>query len=92
MRTIYKYPIRSVGEQVFNLPRHAKFLHVGWDPSETLNIWAEIDTDFPMEERFVYVYGTGFEIKEDPNLISYLGTVTCDSFIWHVYYEKLPHQ
>jgi hypothetical protein len=44
-------------------------------------IWATVDTDAPVEERFFVVVGTGSELT---NNMVHVGTVFENPFVWHI--------
>ena len=77
MKTIYKYPTGSI-----QIPKGARVLTAGCQSGE-FYIWAEVDTEAPLEDRKFVVYGTGWEISEDK--LSYVSTVFEHVFVWHVY-------
>jgi len=76
MITIYKYPIGKV-----SMPKGAKVLTVDVKVGE-FYLWAEVDTDAPLEEREFHVYGTGYPL---PDNRCYIATVFENVFVWHVY-------
>lgn len=89
MKTIYKYPIPlSVGSSI-RMPVDARIIRaemdetlVGTKVNRTINLWALVDTDYPMEPCNFYVYGTGQPIDEGH---VYVATVKDRSFYWHIF-------
>ncbi len=85
MRTIFKYPLPG---QKFNpvtlmMPRGALVRHVAGQ-GDAVTLWAEVDTDAPLEARVFGVSGTGWDLAEDRSL--YLGTAFLpDGTVWHVH-------
>lgn len=64
------------------MPKGAKVLKAGMQGGE-VQLWAEVDTDAPKEERNFIVYGTGWEIQEEN--VCFIDTVFDGAFVWHVY-------
>jgi hypothetical protein len=84
MKAIHKFPLFGTpGSQIImNMPAGAKLLTMqlqGGVPT----IWAEVDTDNPMEPRKIATFGTGWELPEEPG--QYVGTFQEGPFVWHVY-------
>ena len=72
------------------MPKAAKILSVGAQASaqgdQRLMLWAEVDTDQPMEQRQIEVFGTGHEIPQGMGVSrEFIGTVIVSSLVWHVY-------
>jgi len=81
MRTIHKYPLAIVDEQIITTQR-SKWLHVGLDPQGTPCIWAEVDTRNESVRRSILIIGTGNPI---PYGAKHIGSFVQGSFVWHVY-------
>jgi hypothetical protein len=83
MITIHKYHLNGGSPQI-SLPTGAKLLHVG-EQSDSIVIWAKVNTENETEERNFVVYGTGHQI--DPNeAIKYIGTVQLSyGLVFHVF-------
>ena len=77
MKTVYKYRLGDI-----QLPVGAKVLTAGVQGGE-FYLWAEVDTDQPLEERHFVVYGTGWEITDSNRC--YIATLFEGAFVWHVY-------
>lgn len=83
MKTIYKYPL--------NIVRFQYFSATGLKPLcvqtqfEQPCLWAEIDTEQPLVQIVVDIYGTGEQLDPDPG--KYFGTFQQfgGQFIGHVY-------
>ena len=76
--TIYKYPLPVTG-----LPKGARVLSAGLDPSNKLCIWAEVDPNAPLVDRQILLFGTGHELPS-PTAI-FIATVKDGPFMIHVY-------
>jgi hypothetical protein len=88
MKTVHKFRLTETGRNTVVLPIGAKVLHVGMQAGVPC-IWAYVDTTQPLEERSVYVFGTGWEMSDVPEMPTYHGTAhTDDSLVWHVF--ELP--
>lgn len=86
MLTIHKYTIEPVDQIRVKMPAGAKILTVAGKSGEVF-LWAQVDTERPMEARHFSVYGTGWEIDSEINE-EYIGTVFVGALVFHVY-EKL---
>ena len=85
MNTIYKFPFEVKYEFTLNMLRGASVIHV-----EAQNgvpcMWAEMETDQPLEDRKFRVFGTGHPITDVEDM-SYLGMFQQGPFEWHLYGE-----
>lgn len=84
MKTIYKYKIplgpNEYGRFVINMPSEATFLSV-----QQGYMWFLVDTKSPLADRQFVVYGTGHEIKDNPEI--YLGTYLLPPWVWHLFFS-----
>ncbi len=84
-RTIGKFPLELVGEQVVQMPNGAQILCVqlqnGWPC-----IWALVDPTARLIERSITIVGTGHPF-EASSIGSYIGTVQLETsgLVWHVF-------
>ena len=83
MRTIHKQVLDVIGEQVIFLPIDAKILCLK-NQRESVCMWYECDTDYPIERVVIRCYGTGQEIEGN---LEYLGTVLTlnGNGVWHYF-------
>jgi len=88
MNTVYKYPLTWVTEQTVLLPKGAEVL-TAMLQNDDLILWAMVDTDAPLTERYFQVYGTGHEISDAPDDMAYISTVRMQTagteLIWHIF-------
>lgn len=85
MRTIYKYPVALVPEQVIALPRGYRILSVQ-NQDDRLRLWAMVETDErPTVPVLIRIIGTGHPVPDAVGV--YLATVQTDGgmFVWHVF-------
>jgi hypothetical protein len=83
--TIWKFPVRHSGvPEVFDVPRHARWLSVQYQ-GDTLVAWAEVNPDTPRVRRQFLVYSTGWDDCPHSNAEHYIGTAQMPPFVWHVY-------
>lgn len=82
MITVYKYPMKITGKQTIQMPEDSLTILVA-EQNGTLCMWAEVDTESPLEEKEFYIYGTGHEISHDGAM--HLGSAVVGNFVWHVY-------
>lgn len=89
MKTIYKYPVKIVDEQQILIPEGSNIISVALDPNGSLCIWAEVDTKVHSFETItIHIVGTGNPILEWIQFADYVGSVTQNPFVWHIYKEK----
>lgn len=91
MKTIYKYPIMITNGQTLPIPVGANMLTVQVQNGNPF-IWAMVDTDAPVEDVSIRVYGTGHLISESSNL-EYIGTFQSmygGNLVFHVFKEIQP--
>lgn len=81
-RTIWKYELEIVDEQVIKVPRGAKFLSVA-EQGGKLCLWAEVNPAEAAVGRGVTIVGTGNPLFDGVG--SFVGTVVMPPFVWHVY-------
>lgn len=58
MKTIYKYPLEITDNQCVKMPKDAQILTVQMQ-GKTPCLWAMVDTENEVVERFIEIYGTG---------------------------------
>ena len=86
MQTVWKFTIGIRGEQPLNVPEGAQFV-AARQKSQTIDLWAEVDTEAPTAERRIRVHGTGH--PQEPGF-DYIGTTFDDSagLVWHIYVSQ----
>lgn len=82
MKTIWKWSIDRVVETI-PMPRGADVVHVGHDPAGILCIWAEVDSDAPLEDRVFEVFGTGHDLPAES--ATHLSTWVDGDLVLHLY-------
>lgn len=87
-KTIWKYPLRLVGEQAIQMPKGAEILCAQVQGEGAICVWALVDPKVEKEERMIVIYGTGHPVTDLH--CKYIGTVQMDggSLIWHVFELK----
>ena len=89
MKTIYKYGINS-GITSIELPKRSQIFSANYDANGVLSVWAAVDTEEEeMEERFVYLTGTGWpleDLEKDWNY-RFINTVIDENngLVWHIF-------
>ena len=88
MKTIYKYGI-NIDITSIALPQGSKIFSAGYDPNGVLCVWVAVDTqEEEIEERFVYLTGTGWPLEDlkDWNY-RFIDTVIDENngLVWHVF-------
>ena len=86
MKTIHKYILDPNNKEIF-MQKGAVILTTR-EQGDNIYIWAEVDTDTPIEPRYFEIFGTGHEMHEDIGMNrKYIGTAMMEGgdFIFHVY-------
>lgn len=88
MKTIYKYNINS-GITSIELPKRSQIFSANYDANGVLSVWAAVDTkEEEMEERFIYLTGTGWSLEDlkDWNY-RFINTVIDENngLVWHIF-------
>jgi len=90
MKTIWKYPIKTIYRQEILMPPTSTILCVQVQGDEPC-IWAEVDyqrQDHLNIEHIIYIYGTGGPLPDNPG--QYIGTYQLDAgdLVFHVYEKQ----
>lgn len=80
MKTIYKYELRSQDTSM-KLPKEAEILTVQIQDGRPM-LWALVDPENVLEDRFIYTVGTGWEVEDN---MKYICTYIEGYFVWHVF-------
>ena len=89
MKTIFKYDLQIVDEQVIAMPERASIL-TAQVQSGNAKLWAFVDTEKPKRTRKIRVIGTGHPIEEDDmTKLRYISTIQLmlGRLVYHVYEE-----
>ena len=81
MKTIYKYELQIEDEQNIPMPVGSKIVHVGLDPRGVSCIWAEVETENPVENVNFHIIGTGHPL---PNELVHVGSFVQGPIVWHL--------
>jgi len=84
MRVIYKYPLRVVNKQHFDMYADSEIIGVQVQDNDIV-MWAVVDTDRKMIEVAIRMYGTGEEFADEIDDLSFISTVQLGSFVWHLF-------
>jgi hypothetical protein len=84
MRTVHKFLLTVASGDVM-MPRGARILRV-CPQQGAPRLWAEVDTDQPLEARRFTIVGTGQPIETG----EYVGTYDSPPYVWHVYDVTAP--
>ena len=82
MKTIWKFPLQVTRNQHIAMPAHAHLLRVQAQ-GDQLVLWALVDTDEPLEQVPMAMYGTGHQLPEDWGV--YFDTAQQGPFVWHFF-------
>lgn len=85
MKAIYKYQLKTTGEQFIDFPINSEILTIQTQANIPC-IWAKVETSETEHERKMFVtVGTGEPLPE--NTMEYVGTYQLNSgqFIFHVF-------
>jgi hypothetical protein len=86
MKTIWKFKLKIVDEQIITAPGLGRIVCVG-DQLGQLCAWANVDTDASESSKRILIRGTGTPTPTHTNSIDpgYLGTSISYPFVWHVF-------
>jgi hypothetical protein len=88
MRTVWKFPVPMTETMVIAMPKGAQIVAFANQPetaygtSDSLFLWAIVDTDAPTIDRHFQIVGTGNPAPPDG---VYVGTVHMPPFVWHLF-------
>jgi hypothetical protein len=80
MKTIYKYELSSKDASM-KLPKGAEILSVAIQDGRPM-LWALVDPENVLEDRFISTVGTGWELEDN---MKYICTYMEGYFVWHVF-------
>ena len=80
MKTIYKYELRNQDASM-KLPKGAEILSVAIQDGRPM-MWALVDPDNVLEDRFISTVGTGWQVEDS---MKYICTYMEGYFVWHVF-------
>lgn len=86
MKSIWKFPLAVNDKQAIQMPKGAKILTVQVQGDGGLPcIWALCDTEAPLENRLIAMFGTGHQAPE--GAADYIGTFQLHNgeFVFHVF-------
>lgn len=90
---VYKYTALLTDLVLIHLPAGAEILHIdhqGREDNGEVSIWALVDPDLPLCDRFVRIAGTGHPIVGDGGVLKYINTFTMmDRSLWFHAFELL---
>lgn len=91
MKTIWKYQLFEVDEQIIRIPIRGEILSVQCQ-GEQICLWVMVRPDEPMTNRTIEVLGTGNPIPETDKPFSrqpiraFIGTVQMPTgLVWHIF-------
>lgn len=86
MKTIYKYEVPVTSGVTVQLPEGARLLCVQMQHGNPC-LWAQVDSDAPLETRSFCWYGTGHQLPHVPG--QYVGTVQLNNgaLVFHLFEE-----
>ena len=84
MQKIYKYPMQIAEVSTVMMPIDAKILCIQVQDNVP-TIWAIVDIENPVEKRFFFMFGTGFQIKEED--YDYVATIQLlnGKLVYHIF-------
>jgi hypothetical protein len=83
---VWKFKIPVARDAHVLMPRGAVLLHVAEQVNE-LCVWAQVDPEAPLADRYLGVFGTGEPLPSSNDAGRYLGTVLMlgGTFVAHVW-------
>ena len=83
MRTVHKFPLKVVGEQLLYLPLHFKVLKVDMQGNQVC-AWIELDSEADLIATSVFMYGTGHRVAVVGAY--HIGSIIDGGmYVWHYY-------
>ena len=82
-KTIHKFSLRDVEDQLIELPIGAKILDAQFQRG-VLCLWALVDPTAPKEGRWFRVSGTGHTVLDEERL-THIATAQLDTLVFHVF-------
>ncbi len=70
MKTIFKYPLCMIDDQLVSMPAGAEILTVQMQ-SDVPCLWARVDPNMPKVGRVIHINGTGHNLSHEG---AYIGT------------------
>ena len=91
-KVIYKYQLQVTDSQRLKIHSGFEFMSVQ-SQFDGISLWALVDTDKPMVEYEVLIYGTGYEIYEPEHKYNYVGTVQTynGNYVWHIFIRNTSY-
>lgn len=88
MKTVWKFPIQVEDTFDMHMPRGAQVLSVQVQAGSPV-MWALVDPDAKVEERWFRVAGTGHAV-DDEKFPVFIGTFQLEAFglVFHVFAQK----
>ncbi len=85
MKTIWKYTLEIIVDQVLELPYKSEILTVQMQHGSP-QLWAIVTPELPKEKRHIRIHGTGHQMSSVDNL-KYISTFQMEngSLIFHVF-------
>jgi len=86
-KSVYKYDLLPDDRVRVMMPKGAEILHVDCQSSGTISIWALVNLDSELIERFFLIRGTGHNCDNLQGR-KFLGTVLDRQLglVWHIWY------
>ena len=87
-KTIWKFPLKIVNDQVIEVPQGAVIL-TAQAQHDVACLWAVVESDRPTVGRHIYIRGTGHEIA-DAQDGDYVGSVQLlgGGLVYHIFAGK----
>jgi hypothetical protein len=82
MKTIYKFELDEC--TMVEVNSDSRWLKVDAQDGNTY-LWATIDTDKPIVEKAIHIYGTGHELPYNVDFADHIGTFFQGPFVWHAF-------
>ena len=86
MKQMWKFQVQDDGEGI-PMPRFANILSAGIQP-DGICIWAAVDTEMPLELRYIEIIATGHNIHSTD--LTFIQTVFDQDYVWHVFERQRP--
>lgn len=84
MKTIWKFPLQPVDDQVVAGPG-LRVISVGRDPSGQPCAWGTVDTEAPEVKSSIALRGTGNPLEINEAVHRFVGTILTGPLVWHIF-------
>ena len=92
MNKIFKYELQTIPFQRIEMPKGAQILSIQ-NQNSNPRLWALVDTDADVEDRFIKMFSTGEEMNEGNSNLIHISTVQFwnGDLVFHFFELIIPY-